>query len=170
MKKSRVFLFGGGNIIFSMVVCGLSMLGGIVCLCMQISLKNIGWIILGLIFFVEGAAGIPCSYFGCYGEYILKEDDEITLYRMPRRKRKSFLLKELYEIRIRSLAAGRFFSGKYICLYFSEASMLKSGIEEDLFEIRKTDGVLPIIYAKQHIMWLRAMLGEEVWKEKYKGT
>ena len=169
MKKSRIFLFGDNMLAF-MAVYGLMMLGGIVCLCMQISLKNIGWIILGLIFFVEGAAGIPCSYFGCYGEYILKEDDEITLYRMPRRKRKSFLLKELYEIRIRSLAAGRFFSGKYICLYFSEASMLKSGIEEDLFEIRKTDGVLPIIYAKQHIMWLRAMLGEEVWKEKYKGT
>ena len=169
MKKSRIFLFGD-TMIFVMIVCGLSMLGGIVCLCMQISLKNIGWIILGLIFFVEGAAGIPCSYFGCYGEYILKEDDEITLYRMPRRKRKSFLLKELYEIRIRSLAGGKYFSGKYICLYFSEASMLKSGITDNLADVKKTDGVLPIIYAKQHIMWLRAMLGEEVWKEKYKGT
>ena len=143
MKKSRIFLFGDNMLAF-MAVYGLMMLGGIVCLCMQISLKNIGWIILGLIFFVEGAAGIPCSYFGCYGEYILKEDDEITLYRMPRRKRKSFLLKELYEIRIRSLAAGRFFSGKYICLYFSEASMLKSGIEEDLLRYEKQTAYFPL--------------------------
>ena len=48
--------------------------------------------------------------------------------------------------------------------------MLKSGITDNLADVKKTDGVLPIIYAKQHIMWLRAMLGEEVWKEKYKGT
>ena len=170
MKKSRVFLFGGGNIIFSMAIGGLIMLGGIVCLCMQISLKNIGLLILGLIFFVVGAIGVPGIYFGYYGEYILKEDDEITLYRMPRRKRKSFLLKELYEIRIRSLAGGKYFSGKYICLYFSEASMLKSGITDDFTYVQQTDGVLLILYAQKHIMWLRAMLGEEVWKEKYKGT
>ena len=168
MKKSRIFLFGD-TMIFGMIVCGLSMLGGIVCLCMQISLKNNVRFILGLIFFVVGAIGIPCSYFGCYGEYILKEDDEITLYRMPRRKRKSFLLKELYEIRIRSLAGGKYFSGKYICLYFSEASMLKSGITDDFTDVQQKDGVLLILYAQKHIMWLRAMLGEEVWTEKYKG-
>ena len=170
MKKSKVFLFGDGNIIFFMTICGLIMLGGIVCLCVQIVLKNIGWIILGLIYFIVGASVISVYFFGHMGEYILKEGDEITIYRLSGKRVKSFLLNELYEIRIRSLAASKFFGGKYICLYFSEASMLKSGIEEDLFEIRKIDGVLPIIYAKQHIMWLRAMLGEEVWKEKYKGT
>ena len=63
MKKSRIFLFGD-TMIFVMIVCGLSMLGGIVCLCMQISLKNIGWIILGLIFFVGDASDVLGIYFG----------------------------------------------------------------------------------------------------------
>ena len=168
MKKSRIFLFGDNMLAF-MAVYGLMMLGGIVCLCMQIVLKNIVWIILGLIFFVEGAAGIPCSYFGYYGEHILKEGNEITLYRMPRRKRKSFLLNELYEIRIRSLT-GMIFGTKYICLYFSEASMLKSRITDNFGDVYKTDGVLLIMYVKKNMMQLRTMLGEEVWKEKYKGT
>ena len=48
--------------------------------------------------------------------------------------------------------------------------MLKSGITDDFTDVQQTDGVLLILYAQKHIMWLRAMLGEEVWKEKYKGT
>lgn len=48
--------------------------------------------------------------------------------------------------------------------------MLKSGITDNFADVKKTNGVLPIIYAKQYIMQLRAMLREEVWTEKYKGT
>ena len=51
---------------------------------------------------------------------------------------------------------------------FFRGEYAEIGNTDNLADVKKTDGVLPIIYAKQHIMWLRAMLGEEVWKKSIK--
>ena len=76
-------------------------------------------------------------------------------------------MNDLYEVSVKKLLGYRI-TGEYICLYFSEKSKQETKDLEDYSEIWKTKEIIPIAYAKKNITQLREMLGEEVWKEKYK--
>lgn len=53
---------------------------------------------------------------------------------------------------------------------FSETSKQETKDLEDYSALWKTKEIIPVAYTKQNTKQLREMLGEEVWKEKYKGT
>ena len=78
-------------------------------------------------------------------------------------------MSDLYEVSVKKLLGYRI-TGEYICLYFSEKSKQETKDLENYSELWQTKEIIPIAYAKKYMMQLREMLGEEVWKEKYKGT
>ena len=78
-------------------------------------------------------------------------------------------MSDLYEVSVKKLLGYRI-TGEYIYLYFSEKSKQETKYLENYSELWQTKEIIPIAYAKKYMMQLRAMLGEEVWKEKYKGT
>lgn len=103
------------------------------------------------------------------GGYIVKNNDQIEVYPLVGKKRRSYPLSDLYEVSVKKLL-GYHITGEYICLYFSEKSKQETKYLENYSELWKTKEIIPIAYAKKYMMQLREMLGEEVWKEKYKGT
>lgn len=169
MKKRKIFLFGDGNIIF-FIFLGVIVLGlGIGLLWLP---GEDSWIAT-LIICIPSGLLLILSPLSVSFDYIVRNNDKIEEYSISGKKRRSYSLSDLYEVSVKKLwgnpLAGRYDMGsKYICLYFSEKSKQETKDVEWCLELWKTKEIIPVIYAKQYMMQLREMLGEEVWKEKYK--
>ena len=163
MKKRKIFLFGGGNIIF-FIFLGVIVLGlGIGLLWLP---GEDSWIAT-LIICIPSGLLLILSPLSVSFDYIVRNNDKIEEYSISGKKRRSYSLSDLYEVSVKKLLGYRI-TGEYICLYFSEKSKQETKDLEDYSEIWKTKEIIPIAYAKKNITQLREMLGEEVWKEKYK--
>ena len=163
MKKRKIFLFGDGNIIF-FIFLGVIVLGlGIGLLWLP---GEDSWIAT-LIICIPSGLLLILSPLSVSFDYIVRNNDKIEEYSISGKKRRSYSLNDLYEVSVKKLLGYRI-TGEYICLYFSEKSKQETKDLEDYSEIWKTKEIIPIAYAKKNITQLREMLGEEVWKEKYK--
>lgn len=166
MKKNRIFLLGMSYVIACMII-------SFVLFCMGIGflwLPFEGAWVMTLVVCALVIVGILCLLFGFPScGYIVKNNDQIEAYSLVGKKRRSCPLSDLYEVSVKKLLGYRI-TGEYICLYFSEKSKQETKYLENYSELWQTKEIIPIAYAKKHMMQLRAMLGEEVWKEKYKGT
>ena len=165
MKKNRIFIFGDGNIALYIIISVLLVCFGIGLLWFP---DEGGWIITLVVDIPVIIVNIFCIC-GRQFAYVIKENEEIVIYNFLGKKLRSYLLKDLYEISARKIAGNRW-AGKYICLYFSERSRLQSANLNFISEIWNVKEIMFVIYHKEHLKWLQETLGEEVWKEKYKGT
>lgn len=166
MKKNRIFLFGMSYVIVFMIISVVAFGVGIGFLWLPFE----GAWVMTLVACALVIIGILCLLFGFpSGGYIVKNNDQIEVYPLVGKKRGSFPLSDLYEVSVKKLLGYRI-TGEYICLYFSEKSKQETKDLENYSELWKTKEIIPIAYAKKYMMQLREMLGEEVWKEKYKGT
>ena len=166
MKKNKIFLFGKIIVIFYISVTVILFCIGIGFLLWFPSDEN--WVItlimsIPVIPLVIWMLALPG------GGYIVKNNDQIEVYPLVGKKRRSYPLSDLYEVSVKKLL-GYHITGEYICLYFSEKSKQETKYLENYSELWQTKEIIPIAYAKKYMMQLREMLGEEVWKEKYKGT
>ena len=173
MKKRKIFLFGDGNIIF-FIFLGVIVLGlGIGLLWLP---GEDSWIVMLVICIPSGLIFILAFIFLLFGfssGYIIRNNDKIEVYALSGKKLRSYFLGDLYEVSVRKLCGNPLtrrydMRSKYIFLYFSEKSKQETKDVERCLELWKTKEIIPVIYAKQYMMQLREMLGEEVWKEKYK--
>ena len=170
MKKKKIFLFGKVIVIFYISVAVILFCIGIGFLWWLSGEDN--WIAT-LIVCIPSGLMLILSPLSVIFDYIVRNNDKIEEYSISGKKRRSYSLSDLYEVSVKKLwgnpLAGRYDMGsKYICLYFSEKSKQETKDLEDYSEIWKTKEIIPIAYAKKNITQLREMLGEEVWKEKYK--
>ena len=166
MKKNRIFLFGMSYVIVFMIISVVAFGVGIGFLWLPFE----GAWVMTLVACALVIIGILCLLFGFpSGGYIVKNNDQIEAYSLVGKKRRSYPLSDLYEVSVKKLF-GYQLTGEYICLYFSEKSKQETKYLENYSELWKTKEIIPIAYAKKYMMQLREMLGEEVWKEKYKGT
>ena len=164
MKKKKIFLFGKEIVIF--YYFGLIILFGV-------GIGFLWWLsgednwIATLIVCIPSGLLLILSPLSASFDYIVRNNDKIEEYSISGKKRRSYSLSDLYEVSVRVLLGYRI-AGEYICLYFSEKSKQETEKAEWFSEICKTKEIIPIAYAKKNITQLREMLGEEVWKEKYK--
>ena len=164
MKKKKIFLFGKEIVIF--YYFGLIILFGV-------GIGFLWWLsgednwIATLIVCIPSGLQLILSPLSATFDYIVRNNDKIEEYSISRKKRRSYSLSDLYEVSVKKLL-GYPITGEYICLYFSEKSKQETKDLEDYSEIWRTKEIIPIAYAKKNITQLREMLGEEVWKEKYK--
>ena len=166
MKKNRIFLFGMSYVIVFMIISVVAFGVGIGFLWLPFE----GAWVMTLVACALVIIGILCLLFGFpSGGYIVKNNDQIEVYPLIGKKRRSYPLSDLYEVSVKKLLGYRI-TGEYICLYFSEKSKQETKYLENYSELWQTKEIILIAYAKKYMMQLRAMLGEEVWKEKYKGT
>ena len=166
MKKNRIFLFGMSYVIVFMIISVVAFGVGIGFLWLPFE----GAWVMTLVACALVIIGILCLLFGFpSGGYIVKNNDQIEAYSLVGKKRRSYPLSDLYEVSVKKLF-GYQLTGEYICLYFSEKSKQETKYLENYSELWQTKEIIPIAYAKKYMMQLREMLGEEVWKEKYKGT
>ena len=166
MKKNRIFLFSMSYVIVFMIISVVAFGVGIGFLWLPFE----GAWVMTLVACALVIIGILCLLFGFpSGGYIVKNNDQIEVYPLVGKKRRSYPLSDLYEVSVKKLF-GYQLTGEYICLYFSEKSKQETKDLENYSELWQTKEIIPIAYAKKYMMQLRTMLGEEVWKEKYKGT
>mgnify|MGYP000185057785 CR=1 FL=1 len=164
MKKKKIFLFGKVIVIFYISVAVILFCIGIGFLWWLSGEDN--WIAT-LIVCIPSGLMLILSPLSVIFDYIVRNNDKIEEYSISGKKRRSYSLSDLYEVSVKKLLGYRI-TGEYICLYFSEKSKQETKDLEDYSEIWKTKEIIPIAYAKKNITQLREMLGEEVWKEKYK--
>ena len=114
MKKNRILLFGMSYVIVFMIISVVAFGVGIGFLWLPFE----GAWVMTLVACALVIIGILCLLFGFpSGGYIVKNNDQIEVYPLIGKKRRSYPLSDLYEVSVKKLF-GYQLTGEYICLYF----------------------------------------------------
>ena len=168
MKKNRIFLFGISYVIFQTTLFVFLVVSGIVCFCLSFVFK--GTLGVGIVLAVFAIIIGLCLWFGPNTAYIYKTNNYMEVCTIFGKKLKECFIGDFYEAKVRRFY-DRYDEGfKYVCLYFSEAASRKTNELRFFREFWDMQDAIPVICNEKSLKWSRETLGEEVWKEKYKGT